>query len=120
MDEFGIPIFKKIYDLYKELATLRTTVPKQDRYTLWQRVENTALDLVEYILEASALFKGKKAPVLAQAGTKLNLLRFLIRLAFDTKAINGKKYTDLQQRIDEIGRMLGGWIKSVKTEQAPV
>ena len=116
VDEFDIPIFKKIYDLYKEIAALRKTVSKQDRYTLWQRVESVALDLVENILEASALFKHEKGPLLTRASTKLNLLRFLIRLASDIKAIDGKKYTMLQQHIDEVGRMLGGWIKSIKAD----
>jgi|GEM_PF-3414003 len=53
---------------------------------------------------------------LDNASVKLNLLRVLIRLSHDTKTLDGKKYTTIQQQIDEIGRMLGGWIKSVKTE----
>ena len=32
----------------------------------------------------------------------------------DIKSIDNKKYLALQTTIDEIGRMLGGWIKSVK------
>jgi len=81
---------------------------------LWQRVENTTLDLIEGILKASELSKQAKLPVLEDVSTKLNLLRILIRLMRDIKAIDGSKYTRLQQKIDEIGRMLGGWIKSLK------
>lgn len=116
MDEFDIPIFKKNYELYKSLNSIRALVPKQDRYVVWQRVENTNLDVTELILHATALYKTEKLPVLDQASVKLNLLRFLIRLSYDTKAIDGKKYTAIQQQIDEIGRMLGGWIKSLKVE----
>jgi hypothetical protein len=32
----------------------------------------------------------------------------------DVKAIDNKKYTIIQSEVDEIGRMLGGWIKSLK------
>lgn len=116
MDEFDIPIFKKNYELYKSLNGMRATVPKQDRYVVWQRVENTSLDLTELLLHATALYKTEKLPVLDKASAKLNLLRVLIRLSHDTKAIDGKKYTTIQQQIDEIGRMLGGWIKSIKAE----
>lgn len=116
MDEFDIPIFKKNYELYKSLNGMRASVPKQDRYAVWQRVENTSLDLTELLLHATALYKAEKTPVLDRASIKLNLLRVLIRLSHDTKAIDGKKYTLIQQQIDEIGRMLGGWIKSIKTE----
>lgn len=116
MDEFDIPIFKKNYELYKSLNGMRASVPKNDRYAIWQRVENTDLDFTELLIEATALYKAEKIPVLDRASIKLNLLRFLIRLAHDTKTIDGKKYTAIQQQIDEIGRMLGGWMKSIKNE----
>jgi len=114
MDEFDIPIFKNTYEFYQSIYSLRLRIPKQDRYTLWQRVENTTLDLLEGILRASELSKQAKLPVLEEVSTKLNLLRILIRLMRDIKAIDGSKYTRLQQKIDEIGRMLGGWIRSLK------
>jgi hypothetical protein len=31
----------------------------------------------------------------------------------DTKTFDLKKYTTLQEMIDEIGRMTGGWIRSM-------
>ena len=43
----------------------------------------------------------------------LELLKFLIRLANDIRAINLKQYVALESLLREIGRMLGGWIKSV-------
>lgn len=114
MQEFDIPIFKKSYELYKTISSFRNGVPKQDRYTLWQRVENTTLDIFEYLLSASSRQKIDKVPILEKASDKLNLLRVLLRLAKDTKALDNKKYLVLEELIDEIGRMLGGWIKSAK------
>jgi len=32
----------------------------------------------------------------------------------EVKTIDNKKYATLQELVDEIGRMLGGWIKSTK------
>lgn len=116
MEEFDIPIFKKTYELHKTLCGMRASVPKQDRYAVWLRIENGSLDLAELLLQATALYKTEKLPVLDKVSVKLNILRMLIRLSHDTKAIDGKKYTAIQQQIDEIGRMLGGWIKSMKPE----
>ena len=48
-----------------------------------------------------------------KASVKLNLLRVFIRLMKETKAIDSKKYLELETSVDEIGRMLGGWIRSV-------
>lgn len=114
MEEFDIPIFKKTYDLYKIFYRYRNTVSKQDRYTLWQRCENLILDVLESILWASQLSKTEKLPILEKTSLRLNLLRVFLRLCKEVKAIDNKKYILLQEIIDEIGRMLGGWIKSTK------
>jgi hypothetical protein len=114
MDNFDIPIFKKTYDLYKTFYGYRNSVTKQDRYTIWQRCENIILDILENILSASQLYKAEKLPILKKVSLKLNLLRVFFRLMKEIKTIDGKKYITLQELVDEIGRMLGGWIKSNK------
>jgi hypothetical protein len=111
MDEFDIPIFKKTYELYKEFYGLRNNIPKQDRFAIWQRCGNLILEILEYILNASQLSKIEKPPMLQKASAKLNLLRVFIRLCRDTKVLDNKRYIQLEQNIDEIGKMLGGWIK---------
>ena len=114
MDEFDIPIFKKSYDLYKIFYSYRLVVSKQDRYTIWQRCESIMLDAIESILLASQTYKMEKLPILNRASMKLNFLRIFLRLMKETKAIDQKKYITLEELIDEIGRMLGGWIRSIR------
>ena len=114
MDDFDIPIFKKSYDLYKAFYSYRSVVPKQDRYTIWQRCESLILDILEGILLASQTGKNEKLPILEKTSMKLNFLRIFVRLMKETKVMDNKKYTTLQELIDEIGRILGGWIRSVK------
>lgn len=72
------------------------------------------LEVLENIMAASQMAKREKLPVLERASMKLNFLRVFIRLMYETKGIDMKKYVALQESIDEIGRMLGGWIRSVK------
>lgn len=114
MNDLDIPIFKKTYDLYKEFYNLRLSVPKQDRYTLWQKCESGLIEMLEGILFASQQARPEKLPTLEKTSVKLNFLRVCIRLMKDIKAIDSKKYIAIEARLDEIGRMLGGWIKSTK------
>lgn len=114
MDEFDIPILKKVYEFYKTFRGYHATIPKQDRYTIWQRCENLILDIIEGMLLASQTYKGDKLQTLEKVSSKLDLLRVLVRFMKDMKIIDNKKYVALQEPIDEIGRMLGGWIKSSK------
>ena len=112
MNDADIPILKKSYDLYRTFNEYRRVVPKAVRHTIYERSENAILDMVEYILEAGYSKSGDKVAILERASVKLNLLRFFVRLMKETRSIDTKKYTVLQAHIDEIGRMLGGWIRS--------
>lgn len=114
MNEFDIPILKKSYGLFKLSYEYRFTVPKQDRYALWQRCEDTIINVLEGILRASRLPKHEKLPILENISIHINCLRVFVRLAKDVKAIDNKKYVRLEGIIDEIGRMIGGWIKATK------
>lgn len=112
MNDTDIPILKKTYELYKVFNEYRRLIPKNDRYTVYVKVENAILDVIELLLEAGYSQKASKSLLLEKASVKLNILRFLIRLMKETKVFDLKKYTTLQGIIDEIGRMLGGWIRS--------
>lgn len=110
------PIVKKVYELYRLLYSYRLDIPKSERYGLWLRGENSCLELLELILAAGQETKEAKLLPLRTASVKLNALRIFIRLAKDTRAIDLKKYVALQSLIDEIGRMLGGWLRSLRSD----
>jgi len=114
MHEFEIPIVKKIYELYRDFHLLRTKVPKADRHTIFQRCDNLIIELLDDTLEASQHFKSQKLPALEKASRKLSFLRIFFRLMKDVGSISLKVYAAYEERIDEIGRMLGGWIRSSK------
>jgi hypothetical protein len=108
-----IPIFHKIYDLYKLLHSYHARVPKSERYTLWQKCENTTLALLEALIETSHRKGEERIQCLYAISNKLDLLKVLIRLAKETRTIDDKQYLAIQAFIQEIGKMTGGWIKSV-------
>jgi len=112
MNDLDIPILKRSYDLYRTFHDYRKAVSKQDRFTIYNRSENLIIDVVELFLEAGYTKSCNKTAVLEKASVKLNVLRFLIRLMKESHVLDTKKYAALQTIIDEIGRMLGGWIRS--------
>ncbi|HDQ22819.1 MAG TPA: hypothetical protein ENN28_02470 [Candidatus Uhrbacteria bacterium] len=54
------PIYKKIVDLYKTLHLYRNSIPKQDRFTIWQRCENTAIEILNLLLLCAQMSKEQK------------------------------------------------------------
>jgi len=107
------PIFIKTYELYKLFYLYLPTFPKKDRYTLGQKCELALLDILENIIVVGYLSKLEKLPLLRKISIKLDVLKVLFRLGKDIKVIDHKKYLEFENYFMEIGRMIGGWIKSV-------
>lgn len=66
--------------------------------------------MLDAIIEANSA--RDKKPALERASARLERLRIYARLAYDLKVIGMKKYKALSKYVDEIGRMIGGWMKS--------
>jgi len=107
-----IPIFTKTYEFYKKLSFIIPSFPKTKRYTLGQKLDNTTLDIMELLFAIPVCTN--KTIVLQKISVKVDLLKILLRLAKDSQSMNEKNYLDLQTILREIGKMLGGWIKSTK------
>jgi hypothetical protein len=103
-------VVTKIYDLLLWMLPKLAKFPKDQRYLLGQRIENGLLDILEILIEAS--FTKEKTGLLRRANLNLEKLRFLMRLGKDMHYINLAAYEYQAKAVNEIGKMLGGWIKS--------
>lgn len=106
-----LKIITKTYDLYLNFYLEIKSWPKPERYNLGSRCENIILDILENLISASKI--RKKLKILQKCNIKIALLSKMIRLGKDIKIITPRKYIFLETKILEIGRMLGGWIKSI-------
>jgi len=104
-------IFQKHFDLMVYSFPIIGRFPKDQRFVLGQQIENQMLDIGKMIVHANKL-KQKKAK-LYEIDIELEKLRFLIRIAKDLKVMTISKYGNHCERLDEIGRLLGGWMKTV-------
>jgi len=75
---------------------------------LGQRIENKTLDLLHSMIVANA--ERDKSATLKQASVELDELRMLIRLSKDLHFINIKQYGVAAEKINEMGRLLSGWM----------
>ncbi len=110
--ETEAPILQKSVDLYKELYEHLKTFPKKDQYLLGKRCEDAMLDFLECVLFAASANGSAKLQALQKANAKFDLLKTLLRVARELKMLDNKKYLLLETKIQDIGRQLGGWIKS--------
>ena len=86
--------------------------PKAARFTLTQRLDNHALDIVELLVQAR-YEPGVRRRVLPEINLRLERMRFLLRLARDSKLENASGFESAIRRIDEVGRMVHGWRQAI-------
>ncbi|OGO35289.1 MAG: hypothetical protein A2W35_01425 [Chloroflexi bacterium RBG_16_57_11] len=105
------PIFTRTYDLLLWLIPLTIKFPRSQRFVLAEAVQHTALTLQEQLIDAT----GDETPRLAlrQADITLTKLRTYLRLCKDLKLVSFDQYEYASVIVNEIGRLLGGWMKSV-------
>ncbi|HEU5005311.1 MAG TPA: diversity-generating retroelement protein Avd [Candidatus Saccharimonadales bacterium] len=110
-----VPIVHNLYQLYQNLHGLVLKFPKSQRYSLGANLQNQLLSALEGVMTAAATNQPTlKSRYLQTVSAKIDLLRVLIRLAKDCQCISNQQYLDLESQLHQIGRMLGGWLKSIK------
>ena len=110
------PIFTKTFDLLTWLLPETVKFPRQHRFVLAEAVQRTALLFQEQIIEAG--MAADPLPRLHDADITLIKLRTYLRLARQLALLKFNQYEHGSRLVDEVGRLLGGWIKSAKEEQA--
>jgi len=88
--------------------------PKRQKFSIGQKCENIIIEILESIIIASQVPKTSKLLYLEKASIKLNILKIFFRLLKEFRIVDIKKYINLETYCQEIGKMLGGWIKSIK------
>jgi hypothetical protein len=105
----GPRIVLAAYDLALELYPAVRGFPKSQQYLLGRRLEEAALDVLCGLIAANKT--RRKQARLRAVDAELEKLRLLVRLSCDLRFLGPKRYARLAERIDEVGRMLGGWLK---------
>lgn len=105
---------QKLVSAYKLWHEFLPHFPKTSRYTLGSKIDYLFVETIESAIKALHLSRGEKFIYLTQASIKLDLLKFFLQIAWEIKSLDNRKYIRLSEKLDEIGKMLGGWIKSLK------
>ncbi len=109
IDDHDLPVFVCWMEFLKWLFPVTEKFPKRIRFTLVDRMQNLAFDVVEDMVEAR--YSRDKRAILKKANLRLEKLRVLMRIAHAEKYLSHAAYQHASRTLNEAGRMLGGWIK---------
>ncbi len=114
-----LPIIEHCLLVYKLWHEYRNNFPKKSRYTLGDKIDLLFLQTLELLFIASYQPKERKLLTLEMAIKKLDLLKFFLRISWELEVLDNKKFIVLSEKLQEIGRMLGGWRKGLETKTPP-
>jgi hypothetical protein len=106
-------IFTRTFDLLTWLLPLTNHFPRAHRHTVTARLLNAAFDLRERLEEAQLRRGEERGRALAAAEDALMKLKLYLRLAHEWRWITLGQLEHAGQIVVEIGKLLGGWRKSV-------
>ncbi len=101
----------KAYDLVLWILPKVERFPRSYRHSVGDRMVGASLDLLLLLVQSS--YTTDKARLLEGASLQANTLRYLLRVAKDLRLLTVDSYGFANANVEEVGRMVGGWQKSV-------
>lgn len=106
----GLRILDKLeeLDVYAHKAAMQ--FPKAERHVLSAEVRSVVAELVRLAIRAAK--RHHKKTTLQDMDVAVEVKRRLIRKAFRLRYIDAHRYEVWSRLVDEIGRMVGAWLRS--------
>lgn len=124
MDRNHPVLVNKIIDLMKLTNNYMRYAPSHERHALCKKIRIKTLEVSELVIEA--YMRKPKTTTLFKLDVTHEQLKMLWRLFWELgyfqrakgemteqqiKKISYRKYSNVSKKLDEIGNMIGGWIK---------
>lgn len=113
--ETQLTIQQEVYDMLIYAYPLLDNFPKSQKFSLVQDIKKSMDEVLKYAIMANK--KYVKTTTLEKMDVELAALKIYVRLAFDLHYFKGaNNYMEFSRRLNEIGNMLGGWLKAEKAK----
>lgn len=114
-----LPLLQKTKNAYLVWYEYYQILPKTHRHTLGVKVDALFVEIIEMLATAGFLVREEKLPYVRIAIRKIDTLKIFLMILWETKSLDNEKYIAISLKIDEIGRMLGGWYGQLQKQNSP-
>ena len=114
-----MPIFSRTFDMLTWLVPVSAHFPRQHRHSFTLRLQDAAFTLRERLEEAQMRRGDERMERLSRAEEALAHVRVYVRMAVKWQWLSTGQYEHVSRMLEEIGRLLGGWMKSQKARLEP-
>jgi hypothetical protein len=105
------PLYTVLVELVGWTLGRTPDIPKSHRFTFGQRLDNLTLDALLLVVRAVFATGGERRKHLTELNLQIEQLRVLWRLVQEQRWISQQQLLFINAKLDEAGRMAGGWLK---------
>ena len=106
-----LKLMQKVYDMMEYAYPALAQYPKSEKFALCTDIKHCMDIMLERTIEAQK--KYYKKTTLQELDVEIMKLRAYLRLSHELGFLPMKKYEVWSGMVFEIGKMLGGWLKTV-------
>lgn len=106
-------LIPKIEKYIEYMLMILLKLPRTEKYSIGTEIKTSMYNMLKNILLANKSDKTKRLPIYNIVDTEIYFQRICIRIMYNNKWIDDKKYKYSNELLSEIGKMLGGLIKNL-------
>ncbi len=114
-----LPVLEKLKAVYILWYECHNGIPKSQKYSLGNRIDLIFIEIIEMTASSAFSIRAEKVPYIKIAIRKLDTLKILLMVLWESKGLDNKKYITLSEKLYEIGRNLGGWLGQIVKQNSP-
>lgn len=109
----NLTIIPKIEKYIEYMLTILLKLPRTEKFSIGTEIKTSMYEMLKNILLASKIDKNKRLELYNIVDAQIYYQRICIRIMYNNKWIDMQKYKYSNELLNEIGRILGGLIKSL-------
>ena len=106
-------IIPKVEKYIEYILTIVIKLPRTEKFSIGTEIKTSVYNMLRNILLVSKMDKTKRLEIYNIVDAEIYYQRICIRIMYIQKWIDEKKYKHSNELLSEIGRILGGLIKSL-------
>lgn len=113
MSNNELVIIPKIEKYIEYILTILLKLPRTEKFSIGNEIKTSAYSMLRNILLVPKIDKSKRLEFYNMIDAEIHFQRICIRIMYNNRWIDDKKYKHSNELLSEIGRILGGLIKSL-------
>ena len=106
-------IIPKVEKYIEYILTIVIKLPRTEKFSIGTEIKTSVYNMLRNILLVSKMDKTKRLEIYNIVDAEIYYQRICIRIMYNQKWRDEKKYKHSNELLSEIGRILGGLIKSL-------